>query len=68
MSNTQTQTELYDYLDWKVYANGVCTHKGKPVEWFKDKDGKPWIPDSRKLFIWQVKSIERDGDIVYLQN
>jgi len=60
---------LYDYLDWLLYSDGTCTHKGRPVAWYSDqRTGKPWIPAKRKTFVSLVKGMERDGDISYLPN
>lgn len=60
---------LYDYLDWLLYPDGTCTHKGRAVAWYKDqRTGKPWIPSKRKTFVSLVKGMERDGDISYLPN
>ncbi len=64
---SENKEPLYDYLDWKLYPDGQCTHKDKPVAWYKNSQtGKPWIPGKRKTFVSLVKGMEKDGDIVYL--
>ena len=60
---------LHDYYDWKLLTNGVCLHKGRAVEWYKDQiTGSPWLPRKRRTFVSLVKGMERDGDILYLPN
>lgn len=52
--------EIIDSKKILLYQDGTFTIDGVESIWYKNENGKPWIPVKRRSFIGLVKQILRD--------